>query len=94
MKKTPKHTHTHTHTHTHMEISSFYTSKPKIMIICYTVPEIWSVTDIVIFHMCTENYDHTMYGSWDMVHDWRKRWHIEVGVPPKKILPDENTNFN
>ena len=29
----------------------FYTSLPKIMIICYTVPEIWHVTDvIVIFH--------------------------------------------
>ena len=35
----------------HLEISSFYTSVPKIMIICYTVPEIWCVTDvIVIFH--------------------------------------------
>ena len=33
----------------HLEISSFYTSVPKIMIICYT--EIWHVTDvIVIFH--------------------------------------------
>ena len=35
----------------HLEISSFYTSVPKIMIICYTVLEIWCVTDvIVIFH--------------------------------------------
>ena len=35
----------------HLEISSFYTSVPKIMIICYTVPEIWHMTDvIVIFH--------------------------------------------
>ena len=35
----------------HLEISSFYNSVPKIMIICYTVPEIWHVTDvIVIFH--------------------------------------------
>ena len=34
-----------------LEISSFCTSVPKIMIICYTVPEIWCVTDvIVIFH--------------------------------------------
>ena len=33
----------------HLKISSFYTSVPKIMIICYT--EIWHVTDvIVIFH--------------------------------------------
>ena len=35
----------------HLEILSFYTSVPKIMIICYTVPEIWRITDlIVIFH--------------------------------------------
>ena len=34
-----------------LEISSFYTSAPKIMIIWYTVPEIWCVTDaIVTFH--------------------------------------------
>ena len=32
-------------------ISSFYTSVPKSMIICYTIPEIWHVTDLnVIFH--------------------------------------------
>ena len=32
-------------------LSSFYTSVPKFMIICYTVPEIWHMTDvIVIFH--------------------------------------------
>ena len=29
------------------EISSFYTIAPKIMIICYTVPEIWSMTDVI-----------------------------------------------
>ena len=38
MKKTP-------------EISPFYTSVPKIMIICNTVLDIWGMTDvIVIFH--------------------------------------------
>ena len=35
----------------HLDISSFYTSVSKIMIICYTVPEIWHVVCIiVIFH--------------------------------------------
>ena len=35
----------------HLEISSFYTSVPKIMVICFTIPEIWHVTYvIVIFH--------------------------------------------
>ena len=34
-----------------LEISSFYTSVPKIMIICYAVPEIWHVTHVIfIFH--------------------------------------------
>ena len=35
----------------HLKISLFYNSVPKIMIICYTVPEIWCMTDVtVIFH--------------------------------------------
>ena len=35
----------------HLEISSFYTSVPKIMIICYTILKIWCVKDvIVVFH--------------------------------------------
>ena len=25
--------------------------------------------DIIIWHMCTKNYDHMMYSSWDMVLD-------------------------
>ena len=33
------------------EISSFYTSVPKIMIICYTVPEIGHMRDKIIFFL-------------------------------------------
>ena len=34
-----------------LEIISFYTSVPKIMIICYTVPKMWQVTHVIfIFH--------------------------------------------
>ena len=33
-----------------MEISLFYNSVPKIIIICYTAPEIWCVRDVIIFH--------------------------------------------
>ena len=33
-----------------LKISAFYNSVPKIMIICYTVPEIWCMTDVIIFH--------------------------------------------
>ena len=33
------------------EISSFYTSVPKIMIICYIVPGTWHVTHVIVtFH--------------------------------------------
>ena len=34
----------------HMEISSFYNSVSKIMIICFTVLDIWHVTDVIVFH--------------------------------------------
>ena len=34
----------------HLEISSFYINIPKIMIICYTFPGIWHITDVTIFH--------------------------------------------
>ena len=35
----------------HQEILSFHTNVPKIMIICYTVPEMWCVTDVIVtFH--------------------------------------------
>ena len=45
------------------EISSFYTSLPKIMIICYTLPEIWHFTDCyfsfwAIFLKKTGRYHH------------------------------------
>ena len=33
-----------------LEISSFYTSVPRSMIIFFTVLKIWHVTDVIIFH--------------------------------------------
>ena len=33
---------------THPDVLSFYTNVPKFMIICYTVPEIWRVTDVIV----------------------------------------------
>ena len=35
-----------------LEILSFYASAPKIMIICYTVSEIWHVTQVIIIFHC------------------------------------------
>ena len=72
-----------------LQTSSFYTNVPKLMIISYTIPQIWCMMnvivlfhfglifslllpnssknkfkkmkkkhgDIIIFHMCTKNYD-------------------------------------
>ena len=45
---------------------------------------------ISLFHTFDQKYD-MMYGSSDMVHNrkmdrptnWQKKWHIEVGAPPK-----------
>ena len=51
----------------HLEISSFYTCVPKIMIRWCMVPEIWCVTD----------------RQMDRWTDRWKKWHIEVGAPPK-----------
>ena len=48
---------------------------------------------IIILHMCSKNYDQTMYSSWDMVckgqiDRWKdgRKWHIEVGAPPKNFF--------
>ena len=49
-----------------LEISSFHTSVPKIMIRWCTAPEIWCATD----------------GQTDR----QKKWHREVGSPPKKEI--------
>ena len=32
----------------HLETLSFYKSIPKILIICYPVPEIWHMTDVIV----------------------------------------------
>ena len=47
----------------YLEVSSFYTCAPKIMIRWRTVLKIWCGTD-----------ERT---------DGRKKWHVEVGAPPK-----------
>ena len=68
-----------------LKISSLYTIVPKIMTICYAVPEIWCVTDVIIFHFrlffavlplkqppkwnLTKNHYYMLYYSWDMAHD-------------------------
>ena len=60
-----------------LEISSFYICVPKIMIRWCTVPEIWCETD-------------RQTGGWtDRRTDGQKKWHIEVGAPPKKILTND-----
>ena len=50
--------------------------------------------NIIILHMYSKNYDQMMYNSWNTVHNGRtdgrtdrwKKWHMEVGAPPKNDL--------
>ena len=52
----------------------------------------WNNTlgNITILQMCTKNYDHVIYGSYDMVRhgrtDGQKKWYIEMWVPHMKAL--------
>ena len=51
----------------YLDTSLFYTSVPKIMIICYTVPEIWHVMDaIVTFHFGLFFCPFTSVTAWKM----------------------------
>ena len=60
------------------EISSFYTSVPKIMIICYTVPEIWHVTHVIIFHfgLFFALLPPTTAQKMKISKKWKKCWEI------------------
>ena len=33
--------------------------------------------DIIILHVCTKNYDHMMYESWDKVHEEWMDWQTD-----------------
>ena len=63
-----------------LEISSFKTSVPKIMIMCFTVPEIWHVTDaIVIFHFgffCL--FSPLTARKIKISKKWKKNQHLEI----------------
>ena len=59
-----------------LEISSLYTSAPKIMIICFTVPEIWCVTDVKSFKI------HLVTFSWGLL---KFNWLFEVRADLAKV---------
>ena len=56
---------------------SFYTSVPKLMIICFTVPEIWCVTDVVVFFFILGDifpfYPLTAH-KMKISKKWKKSW--------------------
>ena len=59
-----------------LEISSFYTSVPKIMVIGYTFPEIWRVMDVIViqyFSILLPNNSPTNENK-----SWRYRHFIQV----------------
>ena len=58
-----------------LEISSFYTTVSKIMIICCTVPEIWQVIHVIfhfwlffalLLHKQPQIWKFLRYGTWHM----------------------------
>ena len=57
---------------------SFYTSAPKIMIICYTVSEIWCVTGVIIFHFGLFFAILTPLTAWEIkiLKKWKK--HLQI----------------
>ena len=63
----------------HLDVSSFNTSVPKIMIICYIAPEIWHVADvIVIFYFglflplyCLTDWKIKISKKWREKNTWR-----------------------
>ena len=57
---------------TPLEISSFYTSVPKFMIIRYTVPEMWRVTDVIVIFIL--DYTFPFYPSTVQKMKISKQW--------------------
>ena len=49
-----------------------------------------NLRDIIILHLCTTNYDHNMYGSWDAEHD---RQNFLMLWPFFFFFPGENQDF-
>ena len=57
-----------------MEISSFYKSVTKIMIICYTVPEMWCVTDVIISPQPNNRQSSASHCPYLSCNDHCDRW--------------------
>ena len=60
----------------HLEVLSFYTSVPKIMIIWYTVPEIWHMTDVIILCYFLPFYPRNSLKNENLKKNEKK--HLEV----------------
>ena len=72
----------------HLEILSFYTSIPKIIIICYTVPEIWWVTGVIIIFHFGLFFALLLPKQSKVLKKWKKRleiWSFYTCVPKIKI---------
>ena len=77
---------------------NFYFSFQSYFLLFYllTIPKIkilkkWKKRlEISSFYTCVPQIMTTMYSSWDMVRDGpkdgQKKWHVEVGAPPKKSV--------
>ena len=88
-----------------LEISSFYIRVPKIMIICYTVPEIWHVMNVnVIFHFgllftLLPPLPPPLPTAWKMKNSKKEKKHQEISsfytsVPKIMIICTKSHDYN
>ena len=65
-----------------LDMSSFYTSVPKIMIVCYTVPEIWCMMDaIAIFYFgLFFALLHPLTAQKKILKKWKRRLEISFYI--------------
>ena len=65
-----------------LDMSSFYTSVPKIMIVCYTVPEIWRMMDaIAIFYFgLFFALLHPLTAQKKILKKWKRRLEISFYI--------------
>ena len=72
-----------------LEISSFYICVPKIMIRWCMIPEIWCATDGQADGWTDRQKDGRTDRRMNRWTDGQKKWHIEVGAPPKKEIGED-----
>ena len=62
----------------HLEIQFYISTIPKIMVICYTAPEIWCMRNVIIFHFGPFFAALPLLTAWKMKIS--KKWKILLDI--------------